>query len=176
MHRRYLDDPWELPDVPAFLADVSRRIDLQPGLDVLVVVDDSLDVLVVVDDSEVRRVLGLEELAKPIDPDPDPSELADTILEGAMQRLCPSWEDAPPPPHCTAHLVRCRDGRVVPARDDLRWGYGMLYAKNFLSVYCGDVVVLTPHGWRVDSRAGATPTLRSLGGRGIRAVVLPQGA
>jgi len=165
MRRRYLDDPWELPDVPTFLTDVSRRVDLRPGLDVLVVVDDS----------DRRRILGLEQLVPATDGDADPSELAESILEGPMHRLCPGW-DAPRPPHCTAHLLRCREGRVVPARDDLRWGYGMLYAKNMLTVYAGDIVVLTPHGWRVGFRAGATPTLTSLAGPGLRAVILPQGA
>lgn len=166
MRRRFLDDPWELPDVPAFLTDVARRIDLRPGHDVLVVVDDS----------EERRTLGLERLAQPTEPGADPWELAHTVLEGPMQRLCPSWEDAPPPPHCTAHILRCRDGRVVPARDDVRWGYAMSYAKNFLTVYWGDVIVLTPHGWRVNNRAGMTPTLSSLGGRSLRSVELPEGA
>jgi len=166
VRRRHLDDPWELPDVAAFLTDLSRRIDLRPGLDLLVVVDDS----------DVRRVLGLEELAQPAHPETDPGELAYAIFEQPMQRLCPSWEEDPGPPHCTVHLLRCRDGRVVPAPDDIRLGYAMLYAKNFLTVYSGDIIVLTPYGWRVGRRAGAAPTLTSLGGRGLRAVDLPQGA
>lgn len=165
MRRRFLDDPWQLPDVPAFLTEVARRVDLQPGLDLLVVVDDS----------EERRVLGLEPLA-PVELDADPSEVARTVLEKPMQRLCPSWEEAPPPPHCTAHLLRCREGRVVHARDDVKLGYGLLYAKNFLTVFCGDIVILTPHGWRIDDRAGNAPTLTSLRGRGLRAVALPEGA
>jgi hypothetical protein len=165
MRNRYQDDPWELPDVPAFLDDVAHRVELRPGLDLLVVVDDS----------EVRRVLDVAKLSRPAKALPDPSELARKVIEKPMARLCPGYE-VPPPPHCTAHLLRCREGRVVPARDDIRWAYGLLYARNGINTLCGDVVVLTPHGWRVGQRSGLTPTLTSLGHRRLRVVELSDSA
>ena len=154
-------DPWFLTDVDGLLTEVARRHDLYAGLDVVAAVDTSPD----------RLLLGCE----PLPPMPRLSSgyeawaHARDVLEKVFIRLCP--ERGPgDPPLCTIHLLRCREGRVVPTTDEGAMGYAMLHANNWVQAFVGEVITLTPHGWRIHHRGGVTPTLTSLGAKHLRAV------
>jgi hypothetical protein len=157
--RVHAEDPWHLPDVPAFLSAVAREVDLYAGLDLLAVVDVS----------DKRELLAVETLPTAETSRVEDWQFAMQVIAPMLERLCPD-HDSPPPPQCTTHLLRCRAGRVVPALDDVRLGYALLYGRNLINTFCGDIVILTPHGWRAERRAGLTPTLTSLGGQALRAV------
>jgi hypothetical protein len=50
---------------------------------------------------------------------------------------------------------------VVFTSQEVRWGYGLLYGKDLLHVFTGDVLLVTEHGWRSmdDDLAGRKPAL-----------------
>jgi hypothetical protein len=155
------NDPWVLADVDGLLTEVARRIRLYAGLDVIAVVDTSPD----------RALLGCEALPflPRLSTGYEVWDLTRHVLEEVFIRLCP--ERGPgDPPLCTIHLLRCRDGRVVPTTDEGSVGYAMLHANNPVQAFIGDIITLTPHGWREHTRGGLTPTLSSLGRKKLRAV------
>lgn len=146
-------NPWDIPDVPSLLEAIGRRIDVRAGLDIVVVVDTS-------DERTMIACEALQPLGK-LSTSHDAWELARDTLEQVFIRLCPQRRLGDPAP-CTVHLVRCRDGRVVPTPDQGAVGYAMLLANNPVQVYIGEVITVTPHGWRERHRGGLMPTLTSL--------------
>lgn len=153
--------PWELSDVPALLATVARRVVLDVGVDVLATVRTD----------EARSFVAAEAL--PTVPDMscrDEQEwvFANDVLEPIFLRLCPP-RDFARLPECTIHLIRCREGRVVPTPDEGSLGYAMLLANNESQAYVGDIITVTPHGWRRRWMADDQPTLTALRRRRLRA-------
>jgi hypothetical protein len=146
-------DPWDLPDVPALLEEVGRRVDVRAGLDVVAVVD-----------TEPTRGLLAYEVLRPLarlSTGYEVWDLARHQLEQVFVRLCPQRRLGEPP-HFTLHVVRFREGRVVPTPDEGALAYAMLLANNPVHGFVGEVITVTEHGWRERHRGDLAPTLTSL--------------
>jgi len=145
----------DLRDVPSFLERATRRLRLDAGTNLLVATD--LE----------QNVLGTKRLPKRA-AHARRSRLAYDVVAPALERMLPPRGHGTPPSGM-GYIIRAREGRAVPAIDDLEWAYTLLWACGYICCYTGDVVVVTPHGWRVVtdhgrllqvSRAGR-PTWRS---------------
>jgi hypothetical protein len=157
---RYDDGPHRLSDAPAFLRAATQRTRLKPGSNLLVATD--LD----------QNVLGVKTLPPRRASYERRSRLAYDLLAPALERMLPQ-RDWGKEPAGIGYLIRGREGRAVPALDDLEWAYTLLRACDSICCFTGDVVIVTPHGWRFDDTAGWSPTLADLRGPRLRAVAPP---
>jgi hypothetical protein len=156
----------ELRDVPAFLLSATRRLRLDVDTNLLVATD--LD----------RNVLGTKRLPKRATY-ARRSRLAYDVVAPALEQMLPS-RDHQRGPTGIGYIIRTREGRTVPALDDLEWAYTLLWACGSICCYTGDVVVVTQHGWRVVTDhgmsgqvAGWSPSLADLSARRLRSVTPP---
>ena len=149
LSERYGSRAWWLPDVPAFLEEVAARAALRVNLNLLVAVD--LD----------RKVLGVKRLPARKAGYERRTRLAYDVIAPALEQMLP-----PRPPRSsptgTGHLVRTRPGRVVPLAEDAEWERSLLYACGSICAYTGELVLVTPHGWRFADMAGHEPKLADL--------------
>src|SRR5437764_1344076 len=104
----YGDRVHRLRDVPAFLQDATRRTPLDPGTNLLVATD--LE----------QNVLGVKKLRSRRVAYERRSRLAYNILAPALEQMLPPRELGKGPTGI-GYLVRGREGRAVPALDDLEW-------------------------------------------------------
>jgi hypothetical protein len=145
---------------PRVLMDeLARRHLLRPGPDLVVVVRNT-----------TGEVLGVAEL-----PDLESDGWGDGIAAAARRAGAGEWSADRRARDRTAHLVRRRLGRTVPARREFRGWSSWLNAGGEIDAYVGDWLLVTDHGWRnllsTTGPAGTTPTL--VGGDGaarLRAV------
>jgi hypothetical protein len=160
----------ELRDVPAFLQRATRRFR----------VDDNTNLLVATDLEQ--NVLGAKRLPKRATY-ARRSRLAYDVVAPALEAMLPSRTHQRGPTGI-GYIIRGREGRAVPAMDDLEWAYTLLWACGSICCFTGDVVVVTPHGWRVVTDhgwrdgpvAGWTPSLAELSAGRLRAVDLSPSA
>lgn len=157
----------DLRDVPGFLERATRRFRLEAGVNLLVATD--LE----------QNVLGVKRLPKRVSYERR-SRLAYDVVAPALEQRLPG-RDRGSPPSGIGYIVRTRDGRAVPAFDDLEWAYTLLWACGSICCYTGDVVVVTPHGWRIVTDSGSrnrliagwSPTIADLSARHLRSVGSP---
>jgi hypothetical protein len=157
---RYDERPQRLSDAPAFLRAATQRARLKPGANLLVATD--LE----------QNVLGVKTLPPRRAAYERRSRLAYDLLAPALERMLPKREWGKGPTGI-GYLIRGREGRAVPALDDLEWAYTLLWACGSICCFSGDVVVVTPYGWRFHNTAGWSPTLADLAGPRLRAVAPP---
>jgi hypothetical protein len=144
-------DKWELRDPGALLEEVAHRHALHPGLVVSALVEHA---------STSQRLVATEVVYD--DERPPLPEQHREFVGPALQRLpIPEWTPDHPPAEHTVALVIARRGRVVFTSQEVRWGYGLLYGKDLLHVFTGDLLLVTEHGWRSmdDDLAGRKPAL-----------------
>lgn len=145
-----------LRDVPTFLRGATRRRTLTPGVNLLVVTDL---------EHNIRTVRVLRRRASYRTRD----RLAYDVMAPIIDKALPLREPGSPPTGI-AHLIRAREGRVVPLPNDAEWEWTLLWACGLVGCYTGDLLIVTPHGWRVGRVAGWSPTLTDLSGQRLRCV------
>jgi hypothetical protein len=145
-----------LHDVPAFLQSVTRRRKLADGMNLLVATDLEQNVLTV-------RVLRQKAAYN------RRSRLAYDVMAPILASALPPREHGTPPTGI-GYLVRARAGRVVPLPSDAEWERTLLWACGSICCLTGDLVLVTPHGWRVDEVAGWSPTLADLSAPKLRSL------
>lgn len=129
------------------LEDLERRRLLRPGPDLVVVVRNT-----------TGEVLGVAEL-----PDLADDVMGEAIAAAARRAGAGEWSPHPGARNRTAHLIRRRLGRTVPARREHRGWTSWLNASNYMGAYVGEWLLVTDHGWRSllssTGPAGTTPHL-----------------
>jgi hypothetical protein len=160
MTRKHYERKGQLRDVPTLLGDVARRRPLRSEMNLLVVTDLEQNVLTV---RVLRRRASYHTR----------SRLAYDVMVPIIQKALPLRQPGNPPTGI-GHVVRTREGRVVPVPDDAEWEWTLLWACGMAGCYTGDLVLVTPHGWRADGVAGWSPSLTDLSAQKLRS--LPTGA
>jgi hypothetical protein len=153
---RFNKRPWRLRDVPDCLEAANRKRRLSAGMSLLVFTD------------LARTMVGARVLRQKASYERR-SRLAYDVMAPMIEQALGSRERGAPPIG-VAHLIRAREGRVVAAPDDGEWERTLLWACGLVGCYTGDLVIVTPHGWRVGSLAGWSPTLTDLSGPRLRSV------
>jgi hypothetical protein len=146
-------EPWHLPDIGAMLRAAAAQETFVMGATYIVVVDlDNAVIAVcqVADDRQDRDGYGVA---------------GTSTLRAALVDVVGDDIPVGTPQH-TTHVVCCRPGRTVMGLDDYRWPRAMLYGFQVSDTYCGELVIVTPHGWTSGRhrRAGLSPTMNDLGG------------
>lgn len=154
--RAHRERTGQLRDVPAFLRGATRRRLLTAGMNLLVVTDLEEKVLTV-------RVLRRRASYR------TRSRLAYDVMAPIIDKALPFREPGRPPTGI-GHLIRAREGRVVPVPDDDEWERALLWACGMVGCYTGDLVIVTPRGWRANGVAGWSPNLMDLSGQRLRSV------
>src|SRR3954452_14478026 len=108
----------DLRDVPAFLESATRRFRLDAGTNLLVATD------------REQNVLGAKRLPKGATYR-GRSRLAYDVLASALERMLPARMHGAPPSGI-GYIIRAREGRAVPAIDDLEWAYTLLWACGYV--------------------------------------------
>lgn len=154
--RAHRERTGQLRDVSAFLRGATRRRLLTAGMNLLVVTDLEEKVLTV-------RVLRRRASYR------TRSRLAYDVMAPIIDKALPFREPGRPPTGI-GHLIRAREGRVVPVPDDDEWERALLWACGMVGCYTGDLVIVTPRGWRANGVAGWSPNLMDLSGQRLRSV------
>jgi hypothetical protein len=145
--RRCACDPWELNDVDGLLRDLNRQLGVALGANCLAVVD--------LED----KLIGARRLPAASPTYLDYDDVAWDVIRPAIVSILGEERGFGPPNH-VAHIVRCKPGRAVLGRNDVAWGRALLHGQQALDCFVGEVIVLTPHGWRMSDRRGdLTPSL-----------------
>jgi hypothetical protein len=143
--------------VPAFLRTVASRQRLTAERNILVATD--LE----------HRLLGVRALPQRKASYDRRSRLAYDVLAPALERMLPARAHGSPPTG-VGYIVRPREGRAVVTPEDHEWRYTLLWACGSICCFTGDVVIVTPHGWRCDDEAGWEPRLADLSRPPLKAV------
>jgi hypothetical protein len=94
----------------------------------------------------------------------------------AYDVIAPMLNEMSPPraatgsPVSVAYVVRPRAGRAVITDEDHEWRYTLLWGCGISPCFTGDVVIVTPHGWRYDEQGGWEPRLADPSRPPLRAV------
>lgn len=146
--------------MPAFLRTATRGRTITPGTTLLVVTDLQHNVIKV---RVLRRKATYSRR----------SRLAYDVMAPIIANALPPRTPGQPPTG-VGYLIRAREGRVVRVPDDDEWERTLLWACGSVGCYTGDVVIVTPHGWRVGDVAGWSPSLPDFSAATLRSV--PMGA
>lgn len=150
-------DPWDLRDPGGFLARLARLVPLAAGTIVALVHLPSTR-------QEVQSAVRIEWSDDPPTHDLE-AELDRTarseILHDVAHQLWGTRPDRRGRPEHAFVTVVVRPGRVVFGPAEYRMLNAWRYANYFLPVHRGDLLLVTPHGWRAscDDSGAAVPAL-----------------
>lgn len=148
------EKPWHVVDPDRMLREVEAHHPFELGTVLIAALD--------LDDQHVTgvRALGPEPLAGVSTV--GMSSKGSKIVRKVAEELVPErWANGPEGNGITHLLVTivCREGRVVPSRQESDWAVAWRYANHFHAAFDGDIYIVTPHGWTgcMDHRAGYEP-------------------
>lgn len=139
--------PFEFRDPAALIAEIARQVPLTAGSAYLALVHEP---------STTQRLVRVDSLDTPAEID-----WYDEAQE-EMRTVVDRWPlpDTRPPRHASV-LVLVRSGLCVFGPNEARWFMADRYLNHLRSLYTGDCILVTEHGW-VDAMtewAGAEPAL-----------------
>ncbi len=144
-------EPYEFLDPAALIGELAERIPLSEDTAYLVLVERP---------STFQRIIRIDRLRTPaeiLQDDDAEDEMRDVIDTGPRP--------AERPPRHAAVLVLVRPGWCVFGPNEAQWFNADRYLNHLRSVYTGDCILVTEHGW-VDFMtycAASTPAMRSAG-------------
>ncbi|MCU1538039.1 MAG: hypothetical protein JWP82_2390 [Humibacillus sp.] len=141
--------PYEFRDPAALMSEIAEQVSLDEGCAHLVLVDHP---------ATTQRIVRIDRLGTP-------AEIFeyDAACE-EMREVVDSWPvpDVRPPRHASV-LVVVRPGWCVFGPNEMQWCLASRYLNPLASIYTGDVVLVTEHGWLdlMTHFAGPEPAMRS---------------
>jgi hypothetical protein len=143
-------DNWDLADPARLLRDLAAATSLSAGRSLLCQVARP----------GTDQVLVAHTDAWPSGRPSDEDEAREAI-EDAMRRIGHrdwTWDDDERMTSVVVTVV-IRNGRAVPRKSDFAVGSVLRYANNTFQVLCGELLIVTPHGWISwpDELAGLEP-------------------
>lgn len=141
-------EPYEFRDPAALISELAERIPLDEGTAHLVLVERP---------STTQRVIRIDRLRTPAE------ILRSEDAEDEMRDVIDTWPlpEEQPPRHSSL-LVLVRPGWCVFGPNEAQWFHADCYLNHLRSVYTGNCILVTEHGW-VDFMtylAGSTPAMR----------------
>lgn len=147
-------DIWDLDDPAATLRQIGQMCRFRPGRSVVAAVrlgDQTVTGAKIATDSGERLPFQ-----------PEASELARRLAHELVPERGSVTTDHGGMSHVLITVV-CRDGYVLPGRQEFDWMLAWRYSNHLAGAFYGDVYVVTPHGWTgsADRRAGREPCLET---------------
>lgn len=128
--------PYELRDPTALIGEISSAVPLA---------EDTAWLALVRHPSTIQDLLRVDPLPVPalLDDDDDIS----SHLRAAAEAYGLGWRPAGRRPEHMAVTVVVRPGFAVPGPNEAVWCKGWRYANHFQSLYTGELMLVTEHGW-----------------------------
>jgi hypothetical protein len=141
-------DPWELRDPAALVADIARRVPFE---------EDTSYVALVRLPSMAQQLIAVKRLPLPAFLDDD-DEIGDALCR--MTRSFGIGFTGRAPEHAVVTVV-VRPGRCLFGPNEAVWCKGWRYSNHLESVYSGDLILVTEHGWAdfMSGEAGHQPAM-----------------
>lgn len=143
-------DPWELRDPAALVTDIAGRVPFEK---------DTAYVALIHLPSTTQRVLGVKQLDLPALLDDD-DDIADDLCR--ITRSFGIGFTRNGPQHAVVTIV-VRPGPCVFGPNEAVWCKGWRYSNHMESVYSGDLILVTEHGWAdfMSGEAGFQPAMNA---------------
>lgn len=139
--------PYEFRDPAALVTEIASQVQLTAGAAYLALVHNP---------SVAQRLVRVDRLATPAEID------SYDEAQDEMREVIDRWPlpDIRPPRHA-AVLVLVRPGLCVFGPNEAQWFAANRYLNHLRSLYTGDCILVTEHGWAdvMTSWAGSAPAL-----------------